>query len=254
MSNRLKTIIKIFAVIIIVASVNIIISSFSMMMFYNKSNLFYIIDIIALLFIINSVVLLYKRNYKAFIIGFVLILSFSFVFAACNYVIYAWNAEKTKILKKDKEVHNSLDRVLAKDRFFKAAEKGDIERIKELMDYIDINTKDAYGLNALMHALIFNNFESVEFLLENGADVNSADYEYQTPLMYAVQKNNEEIVKLLISKGADINFKDARNRTALDIAKSKGYDDIAEILENAKKYIKSDIIKNVYYINFIFIN
>ena len=90
-----------------------------------------------------------------------------------------------------------------------------------------------------MHALIFNNLESVEFLLENGADVNSTDYEYQTPLMYAVQKNNAEIIKLLISKGADINFKDARNRTALDIAKSKGYDDIAEILENAKKYIKN---------------
>lgn len=34
-----------------------------------------------------------------------------------------------------------------------------------------------------MHALIFNNLESVEFLLEHGADVNSIDYEYQTPLM-----------------------------------------------------------------------
>lgn len=235
MSNRLKTIINIFAVIIIVASVNIIISSFSMMIFYNKSNLFYIIDIIALLFIINSVVLLYKKNYKAFIIGFVLILSFSFVFAACNYVIYAWKSEKAKIVKKDKEVHNSLDRALAKERFFKAAEKGDIERIKELMDYVDINTKDAYGINALMHALIFNNLESVEFLLENGADVNSADYEYQTPLMYAVQKNNAEIVKLLISKGADVNAKDMRDRTALDIAKLKGYADIAAILNNSKK-------------------
>ncbi len=235
MSNKLKTIINIFAVIIIVASVNIIISSFSMMIFYNKSNLFYIIDIIALLFIINSVVLLYKKNYKAFIIGFVLILSFSFVFAACNYVIYAWKSEKAKIAKKDKEVHNSLDRSLAKERFFKAAEKGDIERIKELMDYVDINAKDAYGINALMHALIFNNLESVEFLLENGADVNSADYEYQTPLMYAVQKNNAEIVNLLISKGADLNAKDMRDRTALDIAKLKGYADIAAILNNARK-------------------
>ena len=235
MSNKLKTIINIFAVIIIVASVNIIISSFSMMIFYNKSNLFYIIDIIALLFIINSVLLFYKKNYKAFIIGFVLILLFSFVFAAYNYVIYAWKSEKAKIIKKDKEVHNSLDRALAKERFFKAAERGDIERIKELMDYVDINAKDAYGINALMHALIFNNLESVEFLLENGADVNSADYEYQTPLMYAVQKNNAEIVNLLISKGADLNAKDMRDRTALDIAKLKGYADIAAILNNAKK-------------------
>ena len=238
MSKRLKTIINIFAVIIIVASLNIIISSFSMMIFYNRKNLFYIINTIALLLIINSIVLILKKNYKVFIIVFLSILSFSFILSVCNYVIYAWKSEKAKILKKDKEVHNSLDRALAKERFFKAAEKGNIERIKELMDYIDINTKDAYGINALMHALIFNNLESVEFLLENGADVNSIDYEYQTPLIYAVQKNNAEIVKLLISKGADINFKDARNRTALDIAKSKGYDDIAKILENAKKYIK----------------
>ncbi|MEI0493051.1 ankyrin repeat domain-containing protein [Brachyspira intermedia] len=238
MSKRLKTIINIFAVIIIVASLNIIISSFSMMIFYNRKNLFYIINTIALLLIINSIVLILKKNYKVFIIVFLSILSFSFILSVCNYVIYAWKSEKAKILKKDKEVHNSLDRVLAKDRFFKAAEKGNIERIKDLMDYIDINTKDTYGINALMHALIFNNLESVEFLLENGADVNSIDYEYQTPLIYAVQKNNAEIVKLLISKGADINFKDARNRTALDIAKSKGYDDIAKILENAKKYIK----------------
>ncbi|MEI0699913.1 ankyrin repeat domain-containing protein [Brachyspira intermedia] len=238
MSNRLKTIINIFAVIIIVASLNIIISSFSMMIFYNRKNLFYIINTIALLLIINSIVLILKKNYKVFIIVFLSILSFSFILSVCNYVIYACKSEKAKIIKKDKEVHNSLDRVLAKDRFFKAAEKGNIERIKDLMDYIDINTKDTYGINALMHALIFNNLESVEFLLENGADLNSIDYEYQTPLMYAIQKNNAEIVKLLISKGANINFKDARNRTALDIAKSKGYDDIAKILENAKKYIK----------------
>ena len=238
MSKRLKTIINIFAVIVIVISINIITASFSMMGFYNRNNLFYIIDIIALFLILNSIILLLKKNYKVFIIVFISILSFSFIFTAGCYIKYLWKAERYKIVKKDKEVHNSLDRALAKDRFFKAAEKGNIERIKELMDYVDINAKDAYGINALMHALIFNNLESVEFLLENGADINSADYEYQTPLMYAVQKGNIEIVNFLISKGAYINAKDYRNRTALDIAKSKGYDDIVSILENAKKNIK----------------
>ncbi|WP_051436826.1 ankyrin repeat domain-containing protein [Brachyspira alvinipulli] len=237
-SNRLKAIINIFAVIIIVASVNIIIYSFSMMIFYNRNSLFYTINIIALLLILNSVIFLLKKNYKVFIILFVLILSFSFVFTASNYIKYVSKVKRNKIVKKDKEVHNSLDRALAKDRFFKAAEKGDIERIKELMRYVDINDKDAYGINALMHALIFNNLESAEFLLENGADVNSRDYQYQTPLMYAAQNGNLEIIKLLISKGANINAKDYRDRTALDMARSKGYNDIVNILENAKKYIK----------------
>ena len=79
-----------------------------------------------------------KKNYKVFIIVFLSILSFSFIFSAANYIKYTNNIERYKILKKYKEVHNSLDRVLAKDRFFKAAEKGDIERIKELMDYVDM--------------------------------------------------------------------------------------------------------------------
>lgn len=87
------------------------------------------------------------------------------------------------------------------------------------MDYVDIN------------ALIFDNLESVEFLLKNGVNVNSRDYQYKTPLMYAVQKNNAKIVKLLISKVAYINIKDYRNRTDLDMAKLKGYN-------NAKKNIK----------------
>lgn len=227
MSKNFKKIIDAFAVSLLFISIFIIRTSI-------YQNLSYTVSIIFFLFAVNSAVFIIKKSYKIFIIIFLIVLSFSFVLIIKNYFKY----ESFIFLMNDKKNNNSLERVLLKERFFKVCEKGDIEEIKELIDKVDINVKDAYGMNGMMHALVFDNLEAVKLLIEYGADINSYDYKYRTPLMYAVSNGNADIVKFLISKNAYINAKDYRNKTALDIAKSKGYDDIVIILENAKRNIK----------------
>jgi hypothetical protein len=68
--------------------------------------------------------------------------------------------------------------------------------------------------------------ETVELLIENGANVNTR-YQSVTLLMHAAQNRNKELVALLIEKGADVNAKfqgKTVTATPLDFSKSVGGD------------------------------
>jgi cytohesin len=62
--------------------------------------------------------------------------------------------------------------------------------------------------------------ESIEVLLENGAEIDNCDEMKETPLHGAVMKCRQsiDVVKLLISKGANVNAKDQYEQTPLHIA------------------------------------
>jgi ankyrin repeat protein len=81
--------------------------------------------------------------------------------------------------------------------------------VKELLTNteIDVNHVNNLGWTALMEAIILNNGnetqqQTVQLLIEYGADVNIPDKENVTPLQHAREKGFKEIEKILLKAGA----------------------------------------------------
>ncbi|MBQ2645049.1 ankyrin repeat domain-containing protein [bacterium] len=78
---------------------------------------------------------------------------------------------------------------------------------KEIMNILlrsgaDINGINSEGKTVLHQAVIKNDYDSVKFLIENGANVNIKDQNDNTPIFYAVK--NSDIYTYLIESGAKI--------------------------------------------------
>jgi ankyrin repeat protein len=76
--------------------------------------------------------------------------------------------------------------------------------------------------------------DTVNLLLDHGADVNATANDGSTALMLAASCGANDIVRALLSKGAYVTGKFTTNgKTALMLAKEKGYTEIAELLREA---------------------
>jgi ankyrin repeat protein len=86
--------------------------------------------------------------------------------------------------------------------------KGTLEACQHavMVEKVDINqlTNDK-GMTALHIASEQDQLESVEFLVENGADVNYQSAVGSTPLHFASSNGNGEIVVFLLAHGAEVN-------------------------------------------------
>ncbi|MEH7494568.1 ankyrin repeat domain-containing protein [Neobacillus niacini] len=90
-----------------------------------------------------------------------------------------------------------------------ASEHGYVDVIKELLTNtdIDINHINDLGWTALLEAIILNNGdkkqqETVNLLIDHGADVNIPDHNNVTPLQHARKKGFIEIENILVKAGA----------------------------------------------------
>ncbi|MDA1357420.1 MAG: ankyrin repeat domain-containing protein [Proteobacteria bacterium] len=116
-----------------------------------------------------------------------------------------------------------------------AAKIGDTHALRALMaEGVDIHVADWAGWPALNWAALMLQNDSIEFLLESGADIEylaRGGKNSGRPLMMAAKKyHGLETVKLLVSRGADVNGADQYGRTALIMAAHYGRTKIIRFL------------------------
>ena len=107
-----------------------------------------------------------------------------------------------------------------------AAFEGDIDKLTKLfMDGNSINLQDRAGETLLFSAVRSNQTETVQWLLEWGANPNIKTFNIEpyalksyTPLHYAAEENYVECVKILLDYDADIEAPEQNGQTPLLLA------------------------------------
>lgn len=122
---------------------------------------------------------------------------------------------------------------------FKVVQEGNAVRLRELLDVEPIlaNTENSDGLTPLGFASHYGQKETVQVLLEFGADVNALSHSKiafipsNTALHAAIAGgSSRELVEFLIAKGADVNALDSLEHAPLQSSAFEGKIDIAILL------------------------
>ncbi|XP_014256373.1 KN motif and ankyrin repeat domain-containing protein 3 isoform X2 [Cimex lectularius] len=114
----------------------------------------------------------------------------------------------------------------------KVKSETDREVVRRLFHMADVNIRaKEHGQTALMLAVSHGRIDTVEMLLEAGADVNIQDEDGSTALMCAAEHGCIDIVKLLLAQpDCDLSITDYDGSTALAIAMNAGNRDIGVLL------------------------
>ncbi len=92
-------------------------------------------------------------------------------------------------------------------QWFEAAKAGDIEALKQMLNQgFDINTQDDKLNTALHHATKQQQYATMTFLIEHGADVMLKNDWLSTPLHLC--EKDIDAIRILLEAGADPNIKD----------------------------------------------
>jgi len=90
-----------------------------------------------------------------------------------------------------------------------ASEHGYVDVVRELLTQtsVDVNHVNQLGWTALLEAIILNDGnerqqETIQLLIDHGADVNLADSDGVSPLSHAKKKGFREIEEILLQAGA----------------------------------------------------
>lgn len=86
----------------------------------------------------------------------------------------------------------------------------------------------AAGMTALQKAIHKGDLKKVKELLDKGANIN--EWEMGTPLMFAASDNKLDIAKFLIEKGANLNDMAKNGSTALGMAAQQEFPDMVDLL------------------------
>ncbi|MCC2646264.1 MAG: ankX 2 [Rickettsiaceae bacterium] len=115
-------------------------------------------------------------------------------------------------------IHSAIDRSF-KDVVSIILEKGG-----------DPNSEDKTNIAALHKSILSGKEYITKVLLDAGAEVNAKSLD-KTPLIWAALFSKTETINLLLEKGADVNIKDSAGKNAIDYASSP---EIKDILEKAR--------------------
>lgn len=94
-----------------------------------------------------------------------------------------------------------------------------------------VNQPDEKGFTPLILATYLGETNTVELLIDHGADINAQDPNMgMTALMGVCFKGSEDLAKLLVERGADTSLKNKQGETALDFAKRGGFEGVVALL------------------------
>lgn len=103
-----------------------------------------------------------------------------------------------------------------------AASSGDIETVKVILQRTRhsgvLETTNMTGDTALFCAANRGHAETVQYLIQEGANVNARNQQGQQPLHSAIHSGVGNVIRILLRSGADVNAEDLEGRTPLSIA------------------------------------
>ena len=149
-----------------------------------------------------------------FPLGWVLLSIFTITAIALSYSIWS-NSYPEKIYKmffsenKKIIVNKNFEKKGSNNKNYKvslimAVKSGDKNTVEDILENgANINEKDRKGYTALMHAVKNKNIELIKILAEAGAEIDVVDEFDDTPLIWATSMKSNEIVKFLLNNGAD---------------------------------------------------
>ncbi len=113
--------------------------------------------------------------------------------------------------------------------------KDNTETVQTLLDGgADVNAKDQDGVAPLMIYGARANRGNVQALLDAGADVNAKDNNGMSALSYAAREDYAEILRTSLDTGAQLDKRDKPNQpTALMAAAERGHTEIVKFLLDA---------------------
>ncbi|WP_329806671.1 ankyrin repeat domain-containing protein [Flavobacterium facile] len=113
-----------------------------------------------------------------------------------------------------------------------ASYRGNFEVAKYLTTIVkDVNYQSPEG-TAVMAAVMRNNTELIQLLIDKKANLDATSRTGVTALMLAIQFKNIEVIKLLLQHNADKLLKDKEGRTAFEYAVNTKNDAIIQLLKN----------------------
>ena len=104
-----------------------------------------------------------------------------------------------------------------------------------------IKLKDKMNLTPLHNAVMFNQVDAAEFLIENGSNIDELDSEMRSPICFAAYRNFSEIVNLLFDRKADLEIKDLKKRNFLHLIFTQELSNFTVIEENTDSASKSNL-------------
>ena len=166
-----------------------------------------------------------------FVYFFLFVFSFSFAQKDVFTVARNGSVEEMKLLyEKDANCVNEVD----KNEFsplILASYRGNFEVAKYLITIVkDVNYQSPEG-TALMAAVMKNNMELIQLLINKKANLDLTSKTGVTALMLAIQFKKTDIIQILLLNKANKLLKDNEGKTAFEYAVNTNDDTIIQLLK-----------------------
>lgn len=146
----------------------------------------------------------------------------------------------TKIIPTDD--NEILSQLKSVRQLFKAVKKNDFKEVERLVkeEHAQVNAKNDKNETVLVWVSWKGFVESVEMILECGANPNIMCKDNFTALHYAAKFGHFDAVKLLLTHGAIYNIKSTTGKTPTQLTENKEIAKILQTIENCFNWIKSE--------------